>query len=105
MYRPRQVRSPASPYAVRVVLELISEERDDLEGGGAPDFYACVTIGGVETCNEDTPSQDAHEDRRRIEPNWEFSRQVDSTGGIVGIGLELRDEDGGLRAGDDHVDI
>lgn len=89
---------------VKVTIELVAEG-DDLEGGGAPDFYACVKLGDGEECNEDSPSQEALEDRRRIEPAWEFSRQVDPAAGTTAISLEIRDEDGGPRLGDDHVDI
>jgi hypothetical protein len=89
---------------VRVTIERI-RALDDFEGGGAEDFYACVTIGGVETCNEDTPSSDAFEDMEDISPNWEFSRQVDSSPGSIAVSIEIRDEDGFLRLGDDHVDV
>ena len=69
------------------------------------DFYACVSIGGLETCNEDTPSSDAFEDMEDISPNWEFSRQVDAAPGSTDVIIEIRDEDGFLRLGDDHVDV
>jgi hypothetical protein len=88
---------------VRVTVELVAE-LDDL-GHEAPDFYACLSLAAIEQCNEDSPSQEALEDRRRIEPGWEFSRQVDATSGTAEIKLEIRDEDGFARLGDDHVDI
>jgi hypothetical protein len=89
---------------VRVTIQRV-RALDDFEGGGSEDFFACVTIGGVETCNEDTPSTEALEDMEDISPNWEFSRQVDAALGSTAVTIEIRDEDGFLRLDDDWVDL
>ena len=99
-------RAEAGPtISVKVIIERI-RALDDFEGGGNEDFYACVAINGVEHCNEDTPDQDAFEDQEDISPNWPFSnRDVDSAAGSIPIQIEIRDEDGFLRLGDDHADV
>lgn len=99
---------PASavPMTVRVTIERI-RALEGFEGfpGGSADFYAVVTIDGQEFDNEDTPDSDNQEDDDDISPNWEFSRAVDHSRGTVPVSIEIRDEDGFLRAGDDLADV
>jgi len=102
----------ARAYAAPVVSIKVTLERiralDGFEGfpGGDADFYACVKIAGIEQCNEDTPAQEENEDDDDISPGWEFSnREVDSGAGTVPIEIEIRDEDGGFRLGDDQADV
>lgn len=65
--------------------------------GSDGDFYAKVEIDGASFQSSEI-SDDAD-----ISPNWTFRREV--TAGSVSIRIEIWDSDGGLRFGDDHVDI
>ncbi len=65
--------------------------------GSDGDFYAKVVIDG--TSSESSPIDDDAD----ISPNWAFRKTV--TSASIGIRLEIWDSDGGLRFGDDHVDI
>jgi hypothetical protein len=91
-----------------VTIERVQETAcvdDGWIGCGLADFYAVVTILDEEFDNEDTPETDRFEDTDNIYPNWEFSKTVDASLGSVPVRIEIWDEDGGLRFGDDHVDI
>jgi len=65
--------------------------------GSDGDFYAKVVIDGASF--ESSPIDDDAD----ISPNWTFRRTVSSRS--ISIRLEIWDSDGGLRFGDDHVDI
>jgi len=98
----------ASFVTVRVTVDKISA-LDCFEGtvpftdlcAGAADFYAIVSIDGHEQKlgpikddnNADPPS------------NWLFDQSVDVERGRVPVSIEVRDEDGEFRLGDDHADI
>lgn len=97
----------AVPLTVRVTLERI-RALDDFGGFGTPedaDFYGVVNIDGQEFDNKNTPDQDAKENQDDISPNWEFSRQIDSSRAKIPISIDIYDEDGFLRGDDDHADI
>lgn len=89
---------------VRVTVERL-EALDSLDEPGDADFYAVVTIDGEEFNNEDTPETEALEDEDIINPNWEFSKTVDVSVGAIPVRIEIRDEDGFLRLGDDLIDV
>ncbi|QBQ54971.1 hypothetical protein [Nitrosococcus wardiae] len=65
--------------------------------GSAGDFYAKVTLDGT-SFQSNSIGDDAD-----ISPNWSFRHTVSSR--RIPIRLEIWDSDGGLRFGDDHVDI
>jgi len=92
---------------VRVTIDKVSAG-DCFEGTflgaclGAADFYSIVSIDGSEF-----PATGAIDDENNADPNpdWVFEKQVDITRGPATVTIEIRDEDGGLRFGDDHADI
>ncbi len=65
--------------------------------GSAGDFYSKVVIDGVSF------SSGSIDDSADISPNWTFRRAVSSSN--INVRIEIWDSDGGLRFGDDHVDI
>jgi hypothetical protein len=89
---------------VRVTITEV-QALEDFEGGGDADWYAFVTIDGHEEGNEDTPETEAVEDTDHVFVNWQFDRAVDLAKGSVPVMIEIRDEDGFLRLGDDLADV
>jgi uncharacterized repeat protein (TIGR01451 family) len=106
---PRAASAAPQNVTVRVTVDKISaidcfEGTDPLFGNclGAADFYAIVTVDGNEL-----PRQGPIADQNNADPDpdWVFDRSVDVTRGRVPVSIEVRDDDGGLRFGDDHADI
>jgi hypothetical protein len=97
----------ANPTVMVKVTILRITALDDFEGGGLEDFYACVTIAGIEECNEDLPSSTDWGDQEDVRPpgGWQFAREVDTSPGSTNVTIEIRDEDGFLRLNDDWVDV
>lgn len=106
------VAHAAPTVKVSVTLERIRALHTTEEGlCGTVDWYARVWIAGHEFNNEDSPSQDDWEGQSDINPDWEFSRDVDvatvdRVGGVarVPVKIEVFDEDGGLCFGDEQYD-
>lgn len=65
--------------------------------GSDGDFYSKVGIDGSEF------ESSAIGDDADISPNWTFNKIVSSR--TANIHMEIWDDDGGLRFGDDHVDV
>lgn len=84
-----------------VVIESVTA-LDDFGGtfAEAADFYGVVAVAGVEL-----PATVPVDDDDSITPNWEFRTVVDRSVGTVPIRIQVFDEDGGLRAGDDEADL
>lgn len=89
---------------VRVTITEV-EALEDFEGGGSADWYSYVTIDGHEQGNEDTPETDNVEDMDHVFVNWQFDQAVDLAKGSASVMIEIRDEDGFFRLGDDLADI
>lgn len=91
----------APKFLVRVVIELV-RALDGFEGflGGDADFYSVVTIDG-----QRFPRQGPIGNRNVISPNWRFEKMVDRVTGSVPVVIQIWDDDGGLRFGDDQADI
>ena len=96
----------ASPVTVRVTIKEV-RALECFEGTafgaclGSADFYSYVKLGG----DPGTQSSTADDDNDPS-PNWQFQTTVDySTVTSLPISIEIRDEDGGLRLGDDLADV
>ena len=99
----------AEEFTVRLLIERINETECVDDGlfrcGSGADFYAVITMLDETFDNEDTPESERWSDTDDIRPNWEFSKRVSSELPTIPVTIEIRDEDGGFRGGDDHVDI
>ncbi len=103
--RPARV-SAATPVTVRLTIQRVLSV-DCFEGTvfdgclGAPDFYAKASINGgplVATA--------AADDDFNPSPNWQFQTSIDwDATASLPIHIELWDEDGAARLGDDRADI
>ncbi len=96
----------ATPVTVRVTIKEV-RATECFEGTafgaclGSADFYAFVTLGSDP--GSQGPTADDDNDPR---PNWQFQTTVDySSVTTLPISIEIRDEDGGLRFGDDLADV
>lgn len=102
---PAAVAAPL-PVTVRVTIEEV-RAIDCFEGTvlggclGAADFYSLVRLGS------DPESQSATiDDNNDPHPNWVFQTTVDyNSVSTMPIAIEVRDEDGGFRLGDDLADV
>ena len=65
--------------------------------GSDGDFYSKVNIDGTQF------ESSAIGDEADISPNWTFNQMISSR--TTNIRIKLWDDDGGLRFGDDHVDV
>ncbi len=98
----------AFPVTVRVTIEEVRatecfEGTIPIVGGcaGAADFYSVVKLGGDPESKSSTvdDNNDAH-------PNWQIQTTVDyNSVSTLPIYIEIRDEDGGFRLGDDLADV
>ena len=96
----------ANPVTVRVTIEEVRAV-DCFEGTafgaclGNADFYSFVTLGS--DAGVQGPTADDDNDPH---PNWQFETTVDyNSVSTFPISIEIRDEDGGLRLGDDLADV
>jgi PKD repeat protein len=93
----------ASHLKVSVTIERV-KDIGDLEPGGKSDFYAVVTLNGIEY--DEKPDLCYYNNDDDISPGWYFSSEwVDVAQGSVPVVIEIYDEDGGLRGDDDHADL
>mgnify|MGYP001057616397 CR=1 FL=1 len=95
-----------NPVIVRVTIEEVRAV-DCFEGTafdaclGKADFYSYVTLGSE--AGVQGPTADDDNDPK---PNWQFQTTVDyNSVSSLPISIEIRDEDGGLRLGDDLADV
>ena len=96
----------ANPVTVRVTVEEVRAV-DCFEGTafgaclGSADFYSIVTLNGAEQ-----PKSPTADDDNDPHPNWQFQTTVDyNSVSTLPISIEIRDEDGGFRLGDDLADV
>ena len=98
----QRASADSHPLIVKITIETVTA-LDDVEGLGCgeADFYAKSWIDG------DYLGQSATvEDDDDIQPNWEFSKIVDSTAGSITARLEVWEDDWfGICLGDDQMDI
>lgn len=99
----------AAPHVtVRVTVDKISAI-DCFEGTipptelctGAADFYTWISIDG----DEEKRGPISDRNNADPDPDWTVQRIVDVAKGKVPVSIEIRDEDGEFRLGDDHADI
>ncbi|MGA7670393.1 MAG: hypothetical protein WBW04_08210, partial [Nitrolancea sp.] len=101
----------SNPVTVRVTIEEVRatecfEGTDPIFGNclGAADFYSIVTLDGAEQ-----PKSSIFGDNNDPHPNWQFQTTIDydsiGYGYTFPISIEIRDEDGGARLGDDLADV
>ena len=98
----RRVIADSHPLMVKITIETVTA-LDDVEGPGCgqADFYAKSWIDG-EYLGESATVEDDDD----IQPDWEFSKIVDSTVGSITARLEVWEDDWfGICLGDDQMDI
>jgi uncharacterized repeat protein (TIGR01451 family) len=99
----------AAPFVtVRVTIDKVSaidcfEGTVPITGGctGAADFYPVVNIDG----REQTAKPIIDQNNADPDPDWVFDQTVDVTKGHAPASIEIREEDGGFRLGDEQADI
>jgi hypothetical protein len=94
----REAMAPR-PVTVRVhrARQIDNLDTDPIVTSNEADFYALVSIGGVE---RRSGTAGGHDD---VRPDWRLSAPVSD--GTVPITIRLFDEDGGLAGDDDSCDI
>jgi hypothetical protein len=102
---PQPTVAAANLVTVRVTIEEVraTECFEGTFGGclGAADFYSFVKLGS--DAEVQGPTADDDNDPH---PNWQFETTVDyNSVSSLPIYIEIRDEDGGFRLGDDLADV
>lgn len=103
---------PAIAFDVKVVVTIFEVEVFDEidEPSGDADFYAAVTIDGVQKSTDQCAFEDAGD---HIFPNWEFSQNVDINANPdeASVAIEIWDDDSpcpgsiDIGTGDEQMDI
>ncbi|MCU0505847.1 MAG: DUF11 domain-containing protein, partial [Chloroflexi bacterium] len=104
---PAPAAADPRPVTVRITIEKVNAidcfEGETVAGcSGEADFYAVVSIDGVELAQSETIDDENNADP---DPDWVFERVVDAGRGTVPVWVGVYDEDGGLRFDDDHADV
>src|SRR5262245_41048303 len=96
-------RTLPAPISITLTIPELIQLRnpDDGVATGDGDYYVKVKIGN----NAEHSTEANTVDGNHIFPNWTFTDTVDPANGIVPIQISVFDQDGGLAAGDDTVDI
>lgn len=89
-----------------IIVRTISVEEDTVgflepkvDTAGEADFYAKITVDGQSFI------ESAQIDQKAIQPDWTTIKFIDRNRASIPIRYELWDEDGGIRGGDDRIDI
>ncbi|MCA1682614.1 MAG: DUF11 domain-containing protein [Actinobacteria bacterium] len=93
----------AAPVSVSVVIERFVEVQNpdpQVGQGCCGDYYPRVRVDGFSP-----ETRGAIDDEPDIKPYWTFTKTVDDAGGPVTIQIEVKDEDSGVAAPDDIMDL
>ncbi len=89
------------PVTVNITKLIQRDNPDPGVGNGQGDFKAQVEIDGTVF-----PFSSIKEDSPNNEPtDWVWSKNIDDTNGIIHIGISIFDDDSGVLAPDDEIDI